>query len=64
MADKKINLMLCDGVEGVSCYLNDYRIIGNKPWAGGKVITQKEDCLKDLKKALEGTGYKIVKLRD
>ena len=63
MADK-VSLMLCNGVEGVSVYLNNHRVIGNKPWGGGKVIREKDDCIKELKTALKGTGYKIVEDND
>ena len=33
-------LVYCDGVEGNSIYLNDYRILGPKPWGGGTTIEE------------------------
>ncbi len=38
MSARKFDLILCEGVEGKSVYLNDYRIAGPKPWGGGKVL--------------------------
>ncbi len=38
--DKEYELVLCDGVEGRSIYLNDVRIAGPKPWGGGKTLAR------------------------
>lgn len=32
--DKTVRVCLVQGVEGPSCYINDYRVCGNKPWGG------------------------------
>ena len=33
-----VEIAVCNGVEGPSVYINDYRVAGNKPWGGGKTI--------------------------
>lgn len=38
--DKKVKLTLVQGVAGLSLYLNDHRIAGEKPWGGGEVIKE------------------------
>ena len=35
---KKIKIELIKGVGGYSISLNDYRICGEKPWGGGKIL--------------------------
>ena len=48
----KITYML--GVEGNSLYINDFRVHGNKPWGGGRVISEWEiTCKQDLKRILK-----------
>lgn len=32
--DRKVNIKVVQGVEGKSCYINDFRVCGNKPWGG------------------------------
>lgn len=39
---KKVKITFVKGVEGYSCYINDNRVCGNKPWGGGKVIYESE----------------------
>ena len=34
----RVNIDIVSGVEGLSIYIDDTRICGNKPWGGGKVI--------------------------
>ena len=62
MKDKKTDdvykIMLVDGVEGKSIYLNDYRIAGNKPWGGGKTIAEWETSLPQINKAIN--LYQII----
>ena len=36
--NQPIEIIYCQGVEGNSLYLNDFRIIGNKPWGGGNIL--------------------------
>jgi len=38
--DEKTTVTVISGVEGYSIYINNYRIAGNKPWGGGKVVCE------------------------
>jgi len=38
--DEKTTVTVISGVEGYSVYINNYRIAGNKPWGGGKVVCE------------------------
>ena len=51
--DKPITIVFCEGVEGPSIYINDYRVCGRKPWGGGKVTHTWKATIKDLKTALK-----------
>lgn len=35
LEEAKFDIEVIKGVEGISVYVNDYRIAGNKPWGGG-----------------------------
>ena len=54
--NSKIEIHVCDGVAGKSLYVNAYRIVGCKPWGGGKLILTwelgREALLKGLRAAL------------
>ena len=39
-AECEVTVTLVGGVEGPSIYLNDYRIVGPKPWGGGTIQNQ------------------------
>ncbi|KKN71216.1 hypothetical protein LCGC14_0422590 [marine sediment metagenome] len=41
------------GTEGKALYINDYRVTGPKPWAGGTVIASFDVPQEELKCALE-----------
>ncbi len=34
---KEIEIIVVQGVEGPSVYINGYRVSGSKPWGGGQV---------------------------
>ena len=40
------------GVGGLSVYINDYRVAGQKPWGGGKSVLAVLVAVSDIKKAL------------
>lgn len=42
------------GTEGKALYINDYRVAGPKPWAGGTTIVSFDVSQKELGCALEG----------
>ena len=56
MSDKTIPIMVVAGVEGPSLYVNNFRIVGNKPWGGGKTIYQWEVPLEKLLQYLKEAG--------
>lgn len=41
------------GVEGPSISLNGFRIAGNKPWGGGRIIWSGKASEADIKQALK-----------
>ena len=57
--DPKVNIKIVQGVGGKSCYINDIRVYGNKPWGGGKVIYEAEPRLSDLKKRIFKKQYQL-----
>lgn len=50
-------LVYCQGVEGNSIYLNDYRIAGPKPWGGGKVLKKWTVTRADIFRAIEEVNH-------
>lgn len=38
----KIKVTVVSGVEGKSVYLDDFRIVGSKPWGGGTIEFERE----------------------
>jgi hypothetical protein len=55
VADKSIEINVLSGVEGPCLSVNNYRIVGPKPWGGGRIThtwyTTKETLIKDLREA-------------
>ena len=47
------NILIVQGVEGKSIYINDYRVAGRKPWGGGQTIVEWNCPDEDILKALE-----------
>ena len=45
------------GVDGNCIAINDYRVAGEKPWGGGKVLQTFKTTKKEILKAVGG-GYK------
>lgn len=46
--DNKVKITIVQGVEGKSCYINDRRVCGPKPWGGGKVLYEADPYLSDM----------------
>jgi hypothetical protein len=50
-----VTVTVVTGVEGRSLYVNDYRVLGPKPWGGGAILQEwevdRDVLLDDLKKA-------------
>ncbi len=54
MDKKYARIDIVKGVEGLSLYINDYRVVGPKPWGGGKFIkTWQKVEIKDILKSLD-----------
>lgn len=53
---KNHRFAICRGVEGLCIYMNNYRIVGNKPWGGGSILAEWECSDEDLKRAIEMKG--------
>ena len=47
-----VNIMVLQGSEGKSLYINDYRVSGPKPWGGGKTIFEADVTKDELYQAL------------
>ncbi len=47
-----MTLEIVSGVGGLSVYLNGYRIAGEKPWGGGRVLKAWTIELSDLREAM------------
>jgi hypothetical protein len=51
-----ISIEVVAGVEGPSLYINQYRIVGNKPWGGGRVLRSWKVSAGDLRRYLRESG--------
>lgn len=52
--NQSYELVLCRGVSGDCLYLNDFRLVGPKPWGGGAVIGKWSVTAQDLELAIPG----------
>lgn len=53
MNKKYARIDIVRGVEGIALYINDFRVVGPKPWGGGKYIKQWESVnVSDILKAI------------
>ena len=50
--NNKVTIKFVKGVEGDSCYINDIRVCGNKPWGGGAVVYESEVDFQTIMKAI------------
>lgn len=57
--DYRVKITFVQGVEGKSCYINDYRVCGPKPWGGGKVLYEAETQLSEFSDRVFQGRYKI-----
>ena len=61
----KIKVEVIKGVEGHSLYVNDYRVLGAKPWGGGELVvgwnTEIKDFKSGIKEALKTPNQTIKK---
>lgn len=53
---RKVKFEIVKGVSGVSLYVDNLRVSGPKPWAGGETIYEFEAKLKDVKEAIKYSG--------
>jgi hypothetical protein len=49
----KSKIELINGAEGLSLYIDDFRICGPKPWGGGTVIASWDIDLKELENIVQ-----------
>ena len=56
-------ILLVQGVEGKSIYINDYRVVGSKPWGGGKVLAEWECKDEDILHALDPNRLPLKSVR-
>jgi hypothetical protein len=54
-SEKLVNVCVVMGVEGPSVSINDYRVAGNKPWGGGKILLDVNVPLSDIKYAIKNS---------
>lgn len=50
-----MDIIISQGVEGPSIYLNRYRIAGPKPWGGSTACRTLKITARDIREALRGT---------
>jgi hypothetical protein len=60
LEDERPKLTIVRGVGGLSVYLCDHRIAGDKPWGGGQVVEEFRVNLRDVEKAMSGARKKAV----
>jgi hypothetical protein len=54
---ERTNLLIVEGVEGTSVYINNHRVAGPKPWGGGRTVLERSDILVDeVRRALPATS--------
>jgi hypothetical protein len=49
----RVRVDIVKGVEGLAIYINDFRIVGPKPWGGGKIVHTFVADVKDIKEAIK-----------
>ena len=49
---ESIKIEIVKGVEGLCVVINDFRICGSKPWAGGSIINSWDIDTRDFERAL------------
>lgn len=52
----QISILVVSGVEGPSLYINNFRIVGSKPWGGGDIIKEWKVEMDDLRRDLVVSG--------
>lgn len=50
------HIAIIHGVEGYCIYLNGYRIVGGKPWGGGRPVAEWEFSEEDMQQAISMKG--------
>lgn len=52
---EQVSVIFMDGVEGPSLYVNNFRVLGPKPWGGAPIvkewIVERSVLIQDLKRA-------------
>jgi hypothetical protein len=53
--EKTVEIAVVSGASGPCVYINDYRVAGQKPWGGGKILFKFNVKATDIEKALQGS---------
>lgn len=52
---KQVHIEMVVGAEGSSLYIDDYRVVGKRPWGGGRTVCEwkvdKDQLIEDLRSA-------------
>lgn len=54
MADRQHHVLISQGPAGLCIYINGYRVVGEKPWGGGRTVREWTCSDKDMRTALKG----------
>jgi len=57
----KVEILVVDGVGGVSLYVGGYRVAGHKPWGGGRIVHRWQADKKDLEAAIKRAAEQDAK---
>lgn len=58
--EREVSVEVISGREGWSLYVENYRVVGPKPWGGGSVLKAWSVSSRHLNDALRASGYTIV----
>jgi len=60
MPNPQVYIDIVGGIEGPSVYINDIRVAGPKPWAGGALLHHFLVDVKDIEDALKGSNRSVA----
>jgi hypothetical protein len=49
---RTVEVCICNGVEGPCVIINGWRVAGNKPWGGGRIVMTREVPVAEIRRAL------------
>jgi len=60
----KFKVAVIQGREGLSVYINDYRVAGSKPWGGGTVLYENENADIPMNELISGKKMESMNRED